>query len=135
MRSVIRICGGGFCCLLLALGAIQWVARTSRSEAAPRLPADGVLRDHRDPDKTSHAPYPSPALQTFADPNAPAGSSDRVFLDPAKFDGTVFSVTVSLAGENHEPGSLKEYREVIGSRPRGRGRNLKSGVRVSKLPR
>ena len=116
MRSVFRFCGAALCCVLLAAGAAQLITRTTRSAGAARLPSAAVDHDRRAREKIFGPSYPNPALETFVDPNAPAGSTDRVFLDPTKFDGTVFSVTVSLAGENREPGSLKEYREVIGTR-------------------
>ena len=135
MRSVFRFCGAALCCVLLAAGAAQLITRTTRSAGAARLPSAAVDHDRRAREKIFGPSYPNPALETFVDPNAPAGSTDRVFLDPTKFDGTVFSVTVSLAGENREPGSLKEYREVIGTRAQRARRIWSSGARVCSLAR
>ena len=62
------------------------------------------------------SPYPSPNLVTFPDPNAEHGSSDRVFIDPFAFDGSVFNATASLGERVWDNNSLSDYREVIGAR-------------------
>ena len=60
--------------------------------------------------------YPSPTLPAFPDPNAPAGSSDRVFVDPQMFDTLILAATAQFTDTVRDEGSLREYREVIAHR-------------------
>jgi hypothetical protein len=61
-------------------------------------------------------PYPSPILATFPDPTAPAGSSDRVFIDPQAFDSLVLAATAQFTDKVRDEGSLSEYRAVMAGR-------------------
>jgi hypothetical protein len=135
MRSVFRICCAGLFCALIAGGALVWITDPGGSLGLRRISAHPVATNRGARGAGPDRSYPNPGLTTFFDPNARTGSGDRVFLDPFAFDGSVFSATAILADENHfarenhEAGSLKEYREVIAARSQ-RARAVLEGRRA-----
>ena len=83
------------------------------------------------------AAYPSPTLTTFPDPTAPAGSSDRVFVDPQAFDSLILAATAQFTDKPRDEGSLREYREVISHRAERAKSQLQTqlqGLRLDRSP-
>ncbi len=130
MRAPVRVCAVGACCGLIAVGAVTWITQPIGSLGVRRASAHAVGVDGGARKPGLRHAYPNPGLATFSDPNARVGSTDRVFLDPFAFDGSVFSATTILADENRDVGSLKEYREVIAVARGGLGRISRRGLRV-----
>jgi hypothetical protein len=102
----------GLGCVAVVLGVAYWrlspyqAARSIRGTPPSRATA-GVIE----------APsYPSPTLVTFPDPTAPAGSSERVFIDPQAFDSLVLAAIAQFGDKVRDEGSLREYRAVIAQR-------------------
>jgi VCBS repeat protein/ASPIC/UnbV protein len=112
MKSFVQWILTGLGCIAIGVMIAYWV-----------IPGDPAGRSHlgtqasrATPKVMEPAPYPSPALPTFADPNAPPGSSDRVFVDPQAFDSLILAATAQFTDKVQDEGSLREYREVISHR-------------------
>jgi hypothetical protein len=105
-------------CVGISLAGVYWLtrpmARTEGHRARPR-PSATETADRSASARSSADAYPSPTVPTFEDPTAP-GTSARVFVDPALIDTSVFSTVAWFMEPSRADRSLKEWREVIGSR-------------------
>jgi FG-GAP-like repeat/ASPIC and UnbV len=116
MHAGFRISLVGTCCAAVAASAVAWITLPKQAPDVRRLHPSTTLRRQSFGASVPQHPYPAPELDVLSDPNAAPGSNAKVFIDPFAFDGSVFSETALLAEETGEPGSLREYREVISRR-------------------
>ncbi len=112
MRSFPRLILTGLGCVAIAVVMTYWLMRDDEAGGSdPGTPTPrGISPVMEEP------PYPSPTVATFPDPTAPAGSPDRVFVDPQTFDSLILAATAQFTDKVRDEGSLREYREVIAHR-------------------
>src|SRR5439155_26856660 len=101
--------------------------RASRPHTALPARAQGPTADPR----PGPPPYPVPNLASFPDPNAPPGSSARVFLDPVAFDALILAAVARFTDEVRDEGDLRQYRDAIARR--GERAKASLGEQASRL--
>src|SRR6187551_3824911 len=82
MRLFLRFTLTAMASVAVAAGVIYWLTGEERAGRSLPVVLDPRAHPPTTPRVAPPSTYPSPRLLTFADPNAPPGSSDRVFLDP-----------------------------------------------------
>ncbi len=112
MKPVLQWIFTGLVCVAVGFAVSYWLIPGDLVD-----PPDRGTPASRVPPRAAEPPaYPNPALTTFPDPTAPAGSSDRVFVDPQAFDSLILAATAQFTDKLKDEGSLREYREVISHR-------------------
>ena len=109
MRGGLRILAVGVCCLMIAAGVVAWIAGLGSPKLAPEAMPPAVAGATEDTGGYA---------ETFPDPNAPAGSAARVYIEPGEFDADIASTAYAYTGTVHDYNSLDDLREAL----RGKGR-------------
>src|SRR5437773_12486213 len=121
MKFFLRSLLTGLACVAVAVGVTYWLVGPNPAVPGPRVDPRSSAGGVQPP-----PPYPRPGLMTFPDPNAPPGSSARVFIDPVAFDALILAAAAQFTDKVRDQGSLREYRAAIA----WRGERAKARLRA-----